>query len=81
MRRYTIDLLMTRPLSTRNPEFIIHTYCICLQHRRRVENIQPYVDCSRPRTMIVSKKKEIERKRYLATIERGNRLLLDRLGK
>lgn len=50
-------------------------------HRLRVKNIQPQVDTKKPHELPDSGKREIERKRNHAAIERDNRELLTRLGK
>ena len=50
-------------------------------HMRRIRDMKPTVDDKKPREMPMSGKKEIERKRIHVAIEKGNRLLLDRLGK
>jgi len=50
-------------------------------HRRRIEKMEPKVDTKPPRELPFSGKKEIERRRFHATIERGNKELLTRLGK
>ena len=43
--------------------------------------MQPVVDNKKPRELPLSGKKEIERRRFRDKVEKGNRLLLDRLGK
>jgi hypothetical protein len=47
----------------------------------RINKMQPVVDNKKPRELPMSGKKEIERRRFRDKVERGNRLLLDRLGK
>ena len=51
------------------------------EHMERVRKMRPVVDSGPPRELPLSGKKEIERKRFHDRVERGNRALLDRLGK
>ena len=51
------------------------------EHMDRIKNMQPVVDNKKPRELPMSGKKEIERRQFRNKIEKGNRLLLDRLGK
>ena len=51
------------------------------EHMERIKNMQPVVDNKKPRELPMSGKKEIERRQFRNKIEKGNRLLLDRLGK
>lgn len=51
------------------------------EHMDRVRKMKPVVDAGPPRELPMSGKKEIERKRFQEKVERGNRALLDRLGK
>lgn len=51
------------------------------EHRKRIRNMQPQVDTSEPHQLPCSGKREIERRRAHAAIERDNRELLTRLGK
>jgi len=51
------------------------------EHRRRIKNMAPSVDNKPPRELPFSGKKEIERRRYHAYVEKGNKALLARLGK
>ena len=51
------------------------------EHLERIRNMQPVVDNKKPRELPLSGKKEIERRRFRDKVEKGNRLLLDRLGK
>ncbi len=51
------------------------------EHRKRIKNMQPQVDTSQPHQLPYSGKREIERRRMHAAIERDNRELLTRLGK
>ena len=51
------------------------------EHMERVRKMRPVVDAGPPRELPLSGKKEIERKRFHDKVERGNRALLDRLGK
>lgn len=48
-------------------------------HTKRMRDIRPMVDNSAPRKPSTSNKKELDRKRQYAVIERNNRLLLERL--
>ena len=51
------------------------------EHLERIRKMQPVVDNKKPRELPLSGKKEIERRRFRDKVEKGNRLLLDRLGK
>jgi hypothetical protein len=51
------------------------------EHMERIRKMQPVVDNKKPRELPMSGKKEIERRRFREKVEKGNRLLLDRLGK
>ena len=51
------------------------------EHMERIRKMQPVVDNKKPRELPMSGKKEIERRRFRDKVEKGNRLLLDRLGK
>ena len=51
------------------------------EHLDRLKKMQPVVDSGPPRELPLSGKKEIERKRFREKVEKGNRALLDRLGK
>jgi len=51
------------------------------EHMERVRKMKPVVDAGPPRELPMSGKKEIERKRFHDKVEKGNRALLDRLGK
>lgn len=51
------------------------------EHMDRIRNMRPVVDAGPPRELPLSGKKEIERRRFHERVERGNRELLDRLGK
>ena len=51
------------------------------EHMARINNMRPVVDNKQPRELPLSGKKEIERRRFREKVEKGNRLLLDRLGK
>ena len=51
------------------------------EHMDRVRKMKPVVDAGPPRELPLSGKKEIERKRFHDRVEKGNRALLDRLGK
>ena len=51
------------------------------EHMDRVRKMKPVVDAGPPRELPMSGKKEIERKRFHDKVEKGNRALLDRLGK
>lgn len=51
------------------------------EHLERIRKMQPVVDNKKPRELPMSGKKEIERRQFRDKVEKGNRLLLDRLGK
>jgi hypothetical protein len=51
------------------------------EHMERINQMKPVVDNKKPRELPMSGKKEIERRRFREKVEKGNRLLLDRLGK
>lgn len=51
------------------------------EHMERINQMKPVVDNKKPRELPMSGKKEIERRRFRDKVEKGNRLLLDRLGK
>lgn len=51
------------------------------EHMERIRQMQPVVDNKKPRELPMSGKKEIERRRFRDKVDKGNRLLLDRLGK
>lgn len=48
-------------------------------HTKRMRNIKPVIDNKAPRKPNASNKKELDRKREYAIIEKNNRLLLERL--
>lgn len=51
------------------------------EHLERIRKMRPVVDAGPPRELPLSGKKEIERRRFHEHVEKGNRALLDRLGK
>lgn len=51
------------------------------EHMQRIRDMQPTVDDKPPKERPRDNRKQIERERVLAVVERDNRLLLDRLGK
>jgi hypothetical protein len=51
------------------------------EHLERIKKMNPVVDNKKPRELPMSGKKEIERRQFRDKVEKGNRLLLDRLGK
>jgi len=51
------------------------------EHLERIRQMQPVVDNKKPRELPMSGKKEIERRMFRDKVDKGNRLLLDRLGK
>jgi hypothetical protein len=51
------------------------------EHLQRIRDMQPTVDDKAPKERPRDNRKQIERDRVLAVVERDNRLLLDRLGK
>jgi len=51
------------------------------EHMERIRQMQPVVDNKKPRELPMSGKKEIERRMFRDKVDKGNRLLLDRLGK
>eukprot|EP00607_Mallomonas_marina_P009739 CAMPEP_0182420840 /NCGR_PEP_ID=MMETSP1167-20130531/5928_1 /TAXON_ID=2988 /ORGANISM="Mallomonas Sp, Strain CCMP3275" /LENGTH=181 /DNA_ID=CAMNT_0024597337 /DNA_START=193 /DNA_END=738 /DNA_ORIENTATION=- len=50
-------------------------------HTKRIAEMKSSLDISQPKTYTKSKKKDVERKRHYAEIDRENRLLLERLAK